>query len=93
MPALGVAYPVLAVASCSRRQAVLSRRDVPGAGRRERWPAADWLARRPRRGGLIVAAVVLSLASMPITLPVLPASSLHGSPIVAMDYDAGEAVG
>jgi len=58
-------------------------------------PAADWLARGRTglRRGLIGAAVVLSLAIAPVTLPVLPVSALHRTPIVALNYDSGETVG
>jgi 4-amino-4-deoxy-L-arabinose transferase-like glycosyltransferase len=92
--AVGVAYPVLAVAfmlTGGKPYYLAGMFPVLiGAGAQ---PAADWLARRARRRGLVVAAVALSLASVPITLPVLPASSLHSTPIVALNYDAGETVG
>ncbi len=83
--AVGVAYPVLAVAfMLTGGKPYYLAGMFPaliGAGAQ---PAADWLARAVRRRGLVVAAVALSLASVPITLPVLPASSLHSTPIVAI---------
>jgi hypothetical protein len=92
--ALGVAYPVLAVAfmlTGGKPYYLAGMFPVLiGAGAQ---PAADWLARGVRRRGLIVAAVALSLPIVPVTLPVVPASSLHRTPIVAMNYDAGETVG
>jgi hypothetical protein len=30
---------------------------------------------------------------LPITLPVLPVSVVHGTPIVMLNYDAGETIG
>lgn len=45
------------------------------------------------RRGLIVAAAVLSVALVPVTLPVVPAGSLHATSIVKLNYDAGETVG
>lgn len=30
---------------------------------------------------------------LPITLPVLPVSVVHGTPIVTLNYDAGETIG
>jgi len=58
-------------------------------------PAVGWMRRgRPRlRAGLVGAAVVLSLTAVPVTLPVIPAANLRYTPIVAVNYDAGETVG
>jgi 4-amino-4-deoxy-L-arabinose transferase-like glycosyltransferase len=56
-------------------------------------PAMDWVARGRRRTGLIAAGLALSLLELPITLPVLPVSLLPDTPIVALNYDAGETVG
>ncbi|HEY2639907.1 MAG TPA: glycosyltransferase family 39 protein [Streptosporangiaceae bacterium] len=94
--ALGVAYPVLAVAfmlTGGKPYYLAGMFPVLiGAGAQ---PAAEWLGRGPvrLRRGLIVAAVLLTLTSVPITLPVLPVGSLHSTPIVALNYDAGETVG
>jgi 4-amino-4-deoxy-L-arabinose transferase-like glycosyltransferase len=94
--ALGVAYPVLAAAfmlTGGKPYYLAGMFPVLiGAGAR---PAADWLmrGRAAHRRALMVAAVVLSLASVPITLPVVPVGSLHATPIVALNYDAGETVG
>ena len=58
-------------------------------------PVVAWLGRgRTRlRTGLISAAVALSLTAVPLTLPVLPAADLRYTPIVQLNYDAGETVG
>ncbi|MGO8958048.1 MAG: glycosyltransferase family 39 protein [Streptosporangiaceae bacterium] len=94
--ALGVAYPVLAVAfmlTGGKPYYLAGMFPVLiGAGAQ---PAADWLARgrTALRRGLVAAAVVLSLAIVPITLPVVPVGSLHNTPVVALNYDAGETVG
>ena len=45
------------------------------------------------RLGLITAGLVLSVLQLPITLPVLPVSVVHDTPIVALNDDAGETVG
>jgi hypothetical protein len=36
---------------------------------------------------------VLAALQLPITLPVLPVSVVHDTPIVALNYDAGETIG
>jgi hypothetical protein len=57
-------------------------------------PAADWAMRSRRRGGLLVAAVVLSAAvSALIALPLLPERSLQGSAVMGLNPDQGETVG
>jgi 4-amino-4-deoxy-L-arabinose transferase-like glycosyltransferase len=58
-------------------------------------PTVDWLHRgRSRlRAGMITAAVALSLTAIPVTLPVVPVGSVHSTPIVALNYDAGETIG
>jgi hypothetical protein len=58
-------------------------------------PVVDWARRgRPRlRRAVLVAAVALSAAgSVLITLPVVPLGVLHRTPIVAVNYDAGETI-
>jgi hypothetical protein len=58
-------------------------------------PAAAWMRRgraRPRTG-LIGLAALLSLTAVPFTLPVVPAADLRHTPIVALNYDAGETIG
>jgi hypothetical protein len=58
-------------------------------------PAADWIGRthaRLRRG-LLAAALVLSAAEFPVTLPIVPVSAVHKTPIVSLNYDAGETIG
>ena len=58
-------------------------------------PTLDWVRRRRsrRRAGLLTAAVLLTLAEIPVTLPLVPVADLHKTPIVALNYDAGETVG
>ncbi len=58
-------------------------------------PAVDWAGRahHRRRAGLITAGLVLAVLQLPITLPVLPVSVVHDTPIVALNYDAGETIG
>ena len=94
--AAGVAYPVLAVgfmATGGKPYYLAGMFPVllaVGAG-----PAAGWLGRgRVRlRRGLMVAAWALSIAGLPVTLPVLPVSVAHDTPVVALNYDAGETIG
>jgi 4-amino-4-deoxy-L-arabinose transferase-like glycosyltransferase len=94
--ALGVAYPVLAAAfmlTGGKPYYLAGMFPVLlGAGAQ---PAADWLGRGRAglRRGLIAAAAVLSLALVPVTLPVVPVGALHSSSIVKLSYDAGETVG
>jgi len=91
--ALGVAYVVLAVVFIATGGkpyylggmfAVLV-----GAGAQ---PALGWLRRgRPAaRAAVLAAAFALTLTALPLTLPVVPAADLHDTPIVAVNYDAGE---
>jgi len=58
-------------------------------------PVLRWVRRgRPRaRAALLAAAVVLSLTSILVTLPVVPATDVHDTPIVKLNYDAGETIG
>ena len=58
-------------------------------------PAVTWMGRRRSRSRRVAlaAALVLSAAiSALIMLPVVPVGTLHRTPIVALDYDAGETV-
>ncbi len=59
-------------------------------------PALDWARRgRPRlRAGLLTAALVLTLlTAIPVSLPVVPVADVHATPVVALNYDAGETIG
>jgi hypothetical protein len=58
-------------------------------------PAVDWLWRgsASRRRGWAVAFAVSAVIDAVVTLPVLPVGVLHDTPVVAMNYDAGETVG
>jgi hypothetical protein len=94
--AVGVAHPVLAVvfmATGGKPYYLAGTFPVLlGAGAE---PAVAWLRRgqmRLRRG-LLVAAFALSIAALPVTLPVVPVSVVHDTPIVALNYDAGETIG
>jgi hypothetical protein len=94
--AVGVAYMVLAVVFVATGGktyylgAMLPVLVSAGAQ-----PTVDW-ARRGRaslRKGLVIAAVLLSLTAIPVTLPVLPTGVLRHTPIVSLNYDAGETIG
>lgn len=92
--ALGVAWPVLAVAfmlTGGKPYYLAGMFPVLLAAGAQ--PAMDWVARGRRRTGLVAAGLALSLLELPITLPVLPVSLLRDTPIVALNYDAGETVG
>lgn len=58
-------------------------------------PVVEWTRRgRSRlRRALAGAAVVLSLTSLPIVLPIVPVGSIRHTPIVTLNYDAGETIG
>jgi hypothetical protein len=59
-------------------------------------PSIEWLHRgriRLRKALLAVALTVTVVTTVLVTLPVLPASALHRTPIVALNYDEGETVG
>ena len=58
-------------------------------------PLLQWLRRgRVRlRRALVIAAFVLTLGALPVTLPLVPAGDLHNTSIVKLNYDAGETVG
>ena len=52
-----------------------------------------WVRRQRRRRVALGTAFALSLTALPVTLPLVPLSVLHDTPIVAVNYDAGETVG
>ena len=56
-------------------------------------PTIAWARRRRRRRLALALALVLSLSALPVTLPLVPLSVLHDTPIVSLNYDAGETVG
>ena len=56
-------------------------------------PTIAWARQQRRRRAALGAALVLSLTALPVTLPLVPISMLHDTPIVAVNYDAGETVG
>jgi hypothetical protein len=57
-------------------------------------PVAGWAARSWTRLGLLVAALAGSLAVAAVLfLPVVPVDRLGGTPVVEVNYDAGETVG
>ena len=58
-------------------------------------PTLRWVraAGAPRRTILGVAVALSAAVSAVVALPIVPASVLHTTPIVAMNYDAGEQVG
>jgi hypothetical protein len=55
-------------------------------------PVLAWCRRGRWRRGVPVALTALSLVGVIVTLPVLPLAALHRSPVVALNYDAGETV-
>ena len=57
-------------------------------------PAIDWL-RRGRRGRRVALGAAFAVAGVGflIVLPLVPVGSLHSTPIVGINYDAGETVG
>jgi 4-amino-4-deoxy-L-arabinose transferase-like glycosyltransferase len=93
---IGVAYPVLAVAfmlTGGKPYYLAGMFPVLLAAGAQ--PAVDWITAAGRRGRrvLLAVAVVLSLLEFPITLPLLPVATVHDTPIVALNYDAGETIG
>ena len=58
-------------------------------------PAVRWMGDRGRgRRRVVIAALVLSaFVSVTLMLPVVPAQHLHATPIVDINYDAGETIG
>lgn len=58
-------------------------------------PTADWLRRggdRARTTAFTVVVAVSFVVAAVITLPLVPVTALHDTPIVALNYDAGETV-
>jgi 4-amino-4-deoxy-L-arabinose transferase-like glycosyltransferase len=94
--AVGVAWPVLAVAfmlTGGKPYYLAGMYPVLLAAGAQ--PTVDWAVRtRVRlRRGLIIAGIAMGVLVMPTTLPVLPVSVVHQTPIVALNYDAGETIG
>ncbi|MGH3301587.1 MAG: glycosyltransferase family 39 protein [Streptosporangiaceae bacterium] len=92
--AIGVGYPVLAIAfmlTGGKPYYLAGMFAVLLAAGAQ--PAVDWIARGGHRAGLVAAGLALSALELPITLPVLPVSVLPDTPIVALNYDAGETIG
>ncbi|HTP15569.1 MAG TPA: glycosyltransferase family 39 protein [Streptosporangiaceae bacterium] len=94
--AVGVAYPVLAVlftATGGKPYYLAVMFPVLLAAGAQ--PTVDWIARAHTRArqGLLAAGLVLSAAALPITLPIVPVSVVHDTPIVKLNYDAGETIG
>jgi 4-amino-4-deoxy-L-arabinose transferase-like glycosyltransferase len=92
--AVAVAYPVLAVAfmlTGGKPYYLAGMFPVLLAAGAQ--PTVDWVARGRHRTALVAAGLALSLLELPITLPVLPVSVVHDTPIVALNYDAGETIG
>jgi len=93
--AVGVAYPVLAAAfmvTGGKPYYLAGMFPVLLAAGAQ--PTVDWVARARRpRGRLLAAGLALTVLELPITLPVLPVSVVHDTPIVALNYDAGETIG
>jgi hypothetical protein len=57
-------------------------------------PSLDWARRKSSRmQTLVIGGTISALVPLPITLPLLPVSALHNSPIIDLNYDAGETVG
>jgi len=60
-------------------------------------PVAEWVARRRRtavaRAGLGLVLLVSIAVNAVLFLPVLPADRLDGTPVLAINYDAGEQIG
>ena len=61
-------------------------------------PAGRWLFRGPGSGrhwgrwGLLAAGAVVTLAAVPIAIPVLPAVTLHTVPLQTINYDLAETI-
>jgi Dolichyl-phosphate-mannose-protein mannosyltransferase len=94
--AVGVAWPVLAVAfMVTGGKPYYLAAYLPVLIAAGAQPTVDWVRRghRQRRAGLIAAGLVLTVPELPVSLPILPVSVVHDTPIVALNYDAGETIG
>jgi len=93
--AVGVAYPILAVAfMATGGKPYYLAGMFPVLLAAGAQPAVDRVARARRpRARLLAAGLALSALELPITLPILPVSVVHDTPIVALNYDAGETIG
>ena len=56
-------------------------------------PTIEWVRHSTRRRVALVVAVVLFLPAVLVTLPVVPASDVGDTPLVDLNYDAGETIG
>ncbi|HEX4430489.1 MAG TPA: glycosyltransferase family 39 protein [Frankiaceae bacterium] len=56
-------------------------------------PTIAWARQQHRRRVALGAGLVLSLTALPVTQPLVPLAVLHDTPIVSLNYDAGETVG
>jgi 4-amino-4-deoxy-L-arabinose transferase-like glycosyltransferase len=94
--AFGVAYPVLAVvfmATGGKPYYLAVMFPVLLAAGAQ--PAVGWLARAHRwlRRWLLFAGLALSAATLLTSLPVIPVTEVHDTPLVSLNYDAGETIG
>src|SRR5215469_1509568 len=94
--AVGVAWPVLAVAfmvTGGKPYYLAGMYPVLLAAGAQ--PTVNWAARGHARARLrlLIAGMAVGVLLLPITLPVLPVSVVHDTPVVALNYDAGETVG
>jgi hypothetical protein len=93
--AVGMAYPVLALAfmlTGGKPYYLAGMFPVLLAAGAQ--PTMDWVGRaQQRRRRMVAAGLALSMLELPITLPVLPVSVVHDTPVVALNYDAGETIG
>jgi 4-amino-4-deoxy-L-arabinose transferase-like glycosyltransferase len=59
-------------------------------------PTMTWLRRRTRGARAVLVAAALALGVLPaalLVLPLIPVRALHRTPLVSINYDAGETVG
>ena len=56
-------------------------------------PVWRWARTAGRRAVIIAAAAVTGVFSAVVALPIVSPSALHATPIIAMNYDAGEQIG
>lgn len=94
--AIGVAYPVLAVvfmATGGKSYYLTMMFPVLLAAGTQ--PTVDWIARGHARvrWSLVAAALVLSAALLPATLPVVPVSAVHKTSIVKLNNTAAQTIG